>query len=184
MADWVGLLPMLAFVMTVGISTPVALTTHLFYHSGARPYSRILQLALLEAGLFYILGISVLWSIGAGVSRVVTLLIIGAMSLIVLVAIPLMIGQWLIQKMTGIDSETALRYTTSSWPFAMLVIFGIFVIPGGINRITFFHIEGIEVCLLGFCRISLLSIVAIFLQVLTTFFGPGVVGVIYHLRQQ
>lgn len=184
MADWIGLLPVLAFVMTVGIPVPVTLTAYLFYRSGARPFTRTLQVAFLEAGLFYALGVYVLWSIGAGISRVVTLLIVGAMSLILLVAMPLIIGQQFAQYMTEVDSETALRYTTYSWPLAMFVVFGIFVIPGGIHRVTFFHIGGMDTCLLGFCQISVLSVGAVLLQVLVAFFGPGIISVIQHSRRQ
>lgn len=184
MADWNGLLPVLAFVMTVGISGPVTLTTYLFHASGTKSFSRVLRIALFEAGLFYVIGIYVLWSIGAGISRVITLLIIGMMSLIVLVAIPLMVGQQFVQYITETDSETALRYTTYSWPPAMLIVFGIFIIPGGVHRVTFFHIGNIEACLLGFCQISILSIGAVLLQALVVLFGPGVLSVLQHSWQQ
>lgn len=179
MADWVGLLPVLAFVLTAGIPISVALAAHLFYHSGARPFSRALQVSLLEAGLFYVLGVSVLWSVGIGRSRAVTLLVVGVLSAAVMVAVPLLVGRRIVAHATAADPGTALRYVTSGWPLALLVVFAIFVLPGGAHRITFFHMAGMETCLLGFCGVSVRSLATVLLATVVAFFGPGAFGLIY-----
>lgn len=177
-ADWTGLLPMLAFVLTVGASGPVALAAHLLYRAGGRPFARVLRISLLEAGLFYLLGVSVLWSVGLGISRTVTLLVVGAVASVVLVILPLLVGRRVVRTVAGVDSETALRHATYGWPLAMLAVFGIFVLPGGIDRVTFFHVGGVETCLLGFCGLSAGSVALVLLQSFVAFLGPGLLGVV------
>lgn len=176
MTDWTGLLPVLAFVNTVGVSVPIALTAHLFYRSGARPFARVLQVTFLQTALLYLVGVYVFWSVGAGFSRMVTLLVVGALTALLLAALPLLVGRWLLWRVGGLDSETALRYSTYCWPVAMLAVFAIFVAPGGFDRVAFFHLGGAETCLLGFCGISLRSAAAVLLQAVVAFFGPGAIG--------
>ncbi|USZ69214.1 hypothetical protein NGM10_05600 [Halorussus salilacus] len=176
MTEWSGLLPALAFVLTVGVSVPVALTAHRSHRSGARPFARALWVAALQTTLLYLLGVFVLWSVGAGVSRTVTLLVVGALSGLLLAALPLLVGRWLLRRAGGLDSETALRYATYGWPVAMLAVFGLFVAPGGVGRVAFFHLGGAEACILGFCGISVLTAGAVLLQAVVALVGPGILG--------
>lgn len=184
MAEWVGLLPAFAFVLTVGISVPVALAAHLLYRAGERPFANVLRIALLEAGLFYLLGVSVLWSIGVGISRTVALLLVGAVASVVLGILPLLVGRRVVRTVAGVDSETALRHTAYGWPLAMLAVFVLFVLPGGVDRVTFFHVGGVETCLLGFCRISVGSVALVLLQSFVAFLGPGLLGVVASGRTE
>lgn len=184
MVEWTGLLSVLAFVLTVGIPIPVTLATSGSYRAGITTFTRALWINLLQAGVFYLLGVYVLWTIGAGVSRVVTLLVVGAVASVTLVALPLVIGRRIVGYATDTNSETALRTATYCWPPAMICLFGLFVLPDGASRVTFFHLGGSESCLLGFCGVSVLSVAAVLLGGVVAFFGPGVLGVVYLLTRK
>lgn len=175
-----GLLPVFAFVLTVGISVPVAIAAHLTSGSQTQLFGRALRVSLLEAGLLYLVGVIVVWAIAGGGLNMelweipTTLVITGIMSLLVLAVLPLVVGQHLVQRLQAVDSETGLRYATYGWPIAMLAVFGIFVIPDG-------EIYG-AVCFAGFCGVAGSSAPAILLGALVAVLGPGVVGVLIAAR--
>lgn len=179
-----GLIPVLIFVVTVGISVPVTLTAHLMYRSETQSFASAVRLALLEAGLLYLVGVGVIWSIaGSGLNMElweipVTLVVTGIGVLIVLTAIPLIVGQNLINHFREVDSETALQYATYGWPVAMLAVFGIFIAPGGLTQDHLFHLESAQICLIGFCGIIVSFAAAVLVEVFVIIFGPGLIGLL------
>jgi hypothetical protein len=185
-----GLLPVLAFVITIGVSVPVAVTTLLASRTGTQSTRRALRLALLEASLLYLVGVIVVWAIaGGGLDTELweipaTLVGTGVGTLLVLTALPLVVGQKAIQHWRQVEPEAALRYTVAGWPIAMLITFGIFIAPGGFARGMLFDIGGPTVCLGGFCGISLMLVAAFLLEALVVVFGSGLVGLMLFVRQQ
>lgn len=183
-----GLLPVLAFVVTIGVSVPVAVTTLLSSRTGTQSIRRALRIALFEASLLYLVGVIVVWAIaGGGLDTELweipaTLVVTGVGTLLILTALPLVVGQKVIQHWRQVDPEGALQYTVAGWPIAMLVTFGIFVAPGGLVQGTLFDIGGPTICLVGFCGISLLLMGAFFLEALVVVVGPGLVGLMLSVR--
>lgn len=179
-----GLIPVLVFVVTVGISVPVTLTAHLMYRNEIQSFASAVRMALLEAGLLYLVGVIVVWAIAGGGLDMqlweipVTLVVTGIGVLIVLTAIPLIVGQNLINHFREVDSETALQYATYGWPVAMLAVFGIFIAPGGLTQGHLFHLEGAQICLVGFCGINVSFAAAVLLEAFIAVFGPGLIGLL------
>lgn len=178
-----GLIPIFVFLLTVGISLPVALGANVFYRNGNGSFESALRAALLEAGGFYLIGVLVVWSIAGGIEVweiAATLLVTGVGALLVLVALPLIVGQWLIQRVKGGDAETALRATTYGWPIGMLAVFGIFVAPGGLAHGHLLDLGGPQICLAGFCGISVSFAAGVLLEAVVAVLGPGIVGVVLY----
>lgn len=181
-----GLIPVLAFVLTVGISVPVTLAAHLYFHERAQPFHIGLRRAVFGTGFLYLIGVGVVWVIaGDGLSLEfwelpATLVLTGGISLIILTALPLVIGQRLLRNTNHLDSDTALRYTTYGWPVAMIVVFGIFIAPGG----HLLNLEGPQRCLAGFCGISTWLVWALLFEILVALLGPGLVGMLISTYQR
>lgn len=181
-----GLIPVLAFVLTVGVSIFVTLTAHFVFTSRGQPFHTGLRRAVYAASLVYLVGVGVVWAIaGTGSSPELweipaTLLGAGILALVLLTGLPLWIGPRLIRFNSTVDAETALRYTTYGWPIAMLAVFGIFVAPGG----HLFALEGPQTCLIGFCGLSIWLVFAVLLEVVLAVLGPGIVGQLVWGRRQ
>ena len=174
-----GLVPVTAFVLTIGTAIPVTLGAHLFHRNGNGSFSAALRSAFAEASLLYLVGALVVWSIAGGLALwevAATLLVTGFVALIVLAAIPLFVGRLLVRRVGGVDSGTALRYATYGWPAAMLAVFGIFIAPGGLATNVLFSLGGERICLAGHCGIALWFAVAVVLELLVAVLGPGLVG--------
>lgn len=184
-----GLIPPLVFVITVGISVPVTLAAHRFYRTGMDDFRMALTGALFEAGLLYILGVGVIWSIASGGidpdlwEIPATLLATGVTALLVFAALPLWIGERLVTRLRDTDPVTAFRFTTYGWPVAMLFVFAIFVAPGGVFGGDLLSLEGPRTCLAGFCGISLALAGALLLEMLVAVLGPGLVGALLLSRR-
>jgi uncharacterized membrane protein len=184
-----GLIPTLVFVITVGISVPVTLAAHRFHRTGTDDFRTALTGALYEAGLLYILGIGVIWSIASGGidpelwEIPATLLTTGVATLLVFVALPLWIGERLVTRLRDTDSATAFRFTTYGWPVAMLFVFAIFVAPGGLFGGDLLSLEGPRACLAGFCGVSMTLVGAVLLEMLVAVGGPGLVGALLLSRR-
>ncbi|MFB6361603.1 MAG: hypothetical protein ABEH59_09820 [Halobacteriales archaeon] len=180
-----GLIPVLAFVLTAGVSVSVTLTAHFVFTRRGRPFRIGLRSAVSVAGLVYLVGVGVVWAIaGTGLSPGLweipaTLIGAGLLALVLLTGMPLWIGQRLIRSYSRVDAETALRYTTYGWPVAMLAVFGIFVAPGG----HLFALDGPRTCLIGFCGLSIRLGLAILLEVFLAVLGPGIVGQLVWARR-
>lgn len=174
-----GLIPVYVFVLTVGIATPVTLGAHLSHRAGTRSFGAALRAALLEAGGLYLVGVIVMWAIVRGGSLevvVITFLIPAGVALLVLMVIPLVVGQQIIQRVKEVDTDTALRFATYAWPITMLLVFGIFIAPGGFTSGDLFSLEGDQICLVGFCGIIVPFAVAVLLELIVAVLGPGFIG--------
>jgi hypothetical protein len=179
----VGLVPVFAFVLTVGIAVPVTLGSHLFYRSCNARFGSALRVALIEASGLYFVGILVVWAIAGGVELwdiATTLLVVGALALVVLTVFPLIVGRRCIQYFRPVDRETALRFATYGWPITMLVVFGIFIAPGGLARGDLLSLGGERICVAGFCGIGVSFVMAVILEVVVAVLGPGIVGLILY----
>ena len=178
-----GLIPVLVFVLTVGIAIPVTLGSHLIYRSGEGAFGSALRIALVEASVLYLVGILVIWAIAGGLELweiPVTLLVSGILALMVLVVLPLLVGQRIVQRFRDVDRETALRFATYGWPITMLVVFGIFITPGGLVHGDLFSLGGERICLAEFCGISISFAMAVILEVVVAVLGPGIVGLVLY----
>lgn len=165
MALPVGLVPVLLFVVTVGVSAPVATAAHLVYRSGG-PFRPALRAAVVEAGLCYLVGTGVVAVIAesAGLEVAAALLAAGVATLLLLTALPLAIGRRLVSR-RGVDAATALRHATAAWPVAMFVAFAVAVAPGGLARGHLLGLDGTPF----FATVALLVAVVVL--------GPGLGGI-------
>ncbi|WP_152039400.1 hypothetical protein [Salinigranum salinum] len=66
------------------------------------------------------------------------------------------------------------------WPVAILVVFGVFVAPGGVGGGTVLDLGGTQVCLVDFCGIPAPLAGSVALAAVVAVFGPGVVGLALH----
>ncbi len=183
MALPVGLVPVFVFVLTVGIPVPVTLGAHLFSKTGDGGFGPARRAAFIEAIVLYLVGILVVWAIAGGLELweiPVTLLAAGLLALILLWLIPLTLGRRLFQRVAPTDRETEVRFTTYGWPIAMLVVFGIFVAPGGPVHGDLLSLGGGRICLVGFCGVSTLFVIAMLLEGAVAMFGPGAIGLVLH----
>lgn len=171
-----GLLPTLAFVLTVGVSLPVALGARSFARADA-PFSAALWSATLEAAALYLVGVLAAWAIAGAWTVAATLAAVGLAAAVLLVALPILAGQRLLRRLTAADSETALRYATYGWPAAMAVAFGVFVAPGGFDGGHLLDLGGARTCLAGFCGISVPLLLTLCFEFLVVALGPGFLGV-------
>lgn len=175
-----GLLPVFVFVLTVGISVPVAVGAFVFAGWTREPFEEALQAALVVAAGLYLVGTLAVWAIAGwpgmwGVAM--TLLLTGVIAFGGLMVIPLLLGQLLVQRVRPVDDQRALRVTTIGWPFAMLGVFLIFFAPGGLAGGDFFSLSGPSTCAAGFCGISVPFAIAVGLAAAVAIFGPGIIGV-------
>ncbi|UPV99043.1 hypothetical protein M0R88_10945 [Halorussus gelatinilyticus] len=175
-----GLVPATVFVLTAGIALLVTGLAHLFYRAGAPAFSAALRRAILAVGGLYLVGVLVVWAFAGGLRLwevAATLVVAGLANLAVLTALPLVVGRLIVRLAGGVDdSDAALRYATAGWPVAMLTVFVGFVLPGGLGTNSFFHLGGVEICLVGFCGVSLWTAFAVLLELAAALLGPGVVG--------
>lgn len=179
-----GLLPVLVFALTVGVATPVTLSAHMLDRRGTASFAAALRSALVGTGVVYLLGV-VVWVVAGGGPLwevAATLLVAGVASLLLLTALPLLVGRWLVRRARGIDPDTALRFATYGWSVAMLVVFGVFVAPGGLAGGNVLHLDVERICVVGFCGIAVPLLAAVLLELVVAVLGPGVVGLVLHAR--
>lgn len=174
-----GLVPVFVFALTVGVAGTAAVVAHLFYQTGNGTFASALRDALLVTGGVYLVGVGVVWAIAGGPLWGVPAALVGAglVALVVSVGLPLAVGQQVVQRTSDADPETALRCATYGWPVAMLVVFGVFVAPGGVVGGDLLDLDGARTCLLGFCGIAIPFAAAVVLELLLAVLGPGIVGV-------
>ncbi|WP_327051661.1 hypothetical protein [Halomicrococcus gelatinilyticus] len=178
-----GLVPVLVFVLTVGIAVPVTLGSHLIYRNGNGAFGSALRIALLEASVLYLVGILVIWAIAGGLELweiPITLLVTGVLTLIILVMLPLIVGRRFIQHFRPVDRETALRFATYGWPITMLMVFGTFIAPGGLVHGDLLLLGGKRICVAGFCGIGVSFVMAMVLEIVVAVLGPGIVGLVLY----
>lgn len=181
-----GLVPVLVFVVTVGLAGPVALAAHLLHRAGTRPFAAALRVAGIEAALLYLVGVAAVWVIAGGWPLwevAAALVATGAAALLLLGALPLLVGRWLVRRSTGADPDLALRYATYGWPVAALLVFGGFVAPGGVAGGDLLDLGGPRGCVAGFCGIGVAFAAGVVLEALVATVGPGVVGSLLLARR-
>lgn len=178
-----GLLPALAFVLTVGVATLATLGAELLRRRGARPFGAALRTALLAVGVMYLAGVGVVWWVAGGGALWGLpggLVAAGVGGFVGLGALPLAVGRELVRRARRVDPETALRFTTYGWPAAMLAVFAVFVAPGGLAGGHLLDLEGARTCLAGFCGVAVPLVAAVVLELVVAVFGPGLVGLALH----
>ena len=176
-----GLVPILAFVLTVGVAVPVTAGAHL--RSRNRPFDAALRTAVLAVFGVYLVGVAAVWAVAGGVQLwevAAALLLAGAVALVVLTVLPLLVGRLIVRRVGGIAPETAFRFATYGWLVAAFVVFGVFVAPGGIAGGHLLDLEGSRVCLAGFCGIAVSLVAAALLELVVAVLGPGVVGLLLY----
>ncbi|RDZ65710.1 hypothetical protein C5B90_04975 [Haloferax sp. Atlit-12N] len=181
-----GLLPVFVFVVTAGIATLVTLGAHLSWRRGSQPFSAGLRRSLLGVSLLYLVGTAIVWAVAGGGSLwgvAAALVASGVVAFVVLWTAPLLLGQYLVRRLRGVDSETALRQVTYGWLVAMLAVFGLFVAPGGPTGGHLLHLDGVTTCLAGFCGLSISLLVVVALELVVAVVGPGLVGFVLTRQQ-
>lgn len=176
-----GLLPVLVFVLTAGVALVVSVGARLLQRGGSAPFRTALRDAIVSAGVLYLVGVLGVWAwsgFGALWGVPAALVAAGVAALLVFVLLPLAVGQWLLRRHGDFDPGTALRYATDGWLVAMLVVFGLFVAPGGLLAGDLLDLGGPRTCLLGHCGISVRLVGAVVLQLLVAVVGPAVVGLV------
>jgi hypothetical protein len=174
-----GLVLPAVFALTVGVSTPVAVGANLLARTGEWTFRSALRIALVGTGLAYLVGVSVVWLVAGGptAADVAAMLVTaGGVSFVIMIVLPLFVGRRLVEHAVGTDSERALCYATTGLPVAALVVFAIFVAPGGLATNAIFGLGETTVCLAGFCGVARGFALAVFLQLVVAVFGPGLVG--------
>jgi len=131
MAEGVSdLLPLVAYIVTVGVSVPVTLIT--LRLARRRLLEPVLTATLGSVTLLVLLGVGTLAalnSVGAGLDALQTALVTG----VALVIGPLGLGTALVRRAIGGDRDRALRVVISGWPVALVVSVVVFVAPGGLD---------------------------------------------------
>ena len=172
-----GLLPAVVFVLTVGVSTLTTVGARLL--ARRRTFTFSLAASFGTVGALYLVGVGVVWWLtggGALWGLAAGLVAAGAVAFVLLGVIPLFVGRRLVCRVRDVDPEPALRLATTGWPVAMLVVFGLFVAPGGLRSGHLLDLGGPRICLVGFCGISLPLLVTVACAGLVALLGPGLVG--------
>ncbi|ESP87959.1 hypothetical protein [Candidatus Halobonum tyrrellensis] len=180
----VGLLPVFAFVLTVGVSVPATLGAHLALRAGGS-FGSALRGALVEAGLLYLVGVGVIHFVAGGGSLwggTTMLVVVGLAAAVVLVALPLAVGRWVVGRVRNLGPDEALRFAAYGWPVAAAAVFGVFVAPAGPGPAGghLLSLGGPTTCLAGFCGVPVSLAAAAALELLVALVGPGVVGAAVH----
>lgn len=179
MALRIGLHTLLVFALTVGLSTLTALGAWLSNQVTPAPFALSLKSAFSTVGGLYLVGVGVVWLVtGAGAlwGTATALVAVGLAAFVLLGILPLLVGQRLLARLSDLDSDIALRLVTTGWPVAMLVVFGLFIAPGGIHESHLLDLGRPRVCLVGVCGVSLPLVVAVCVSVFVAVFGPAAVG--------
>jgi hypothetical protein len=178
-----GLLPVLVFVLTVGVAAPVTLVAHLRSRDGSRSFATALRTALLAAGGVYLAGIAAVWVVAGGLSLwevAAALVAAGVAALAVLVVGPLLVGRRIVRRARSTDPDTALRFAAYGWVAAAFAVFGIFVAPGGLADGHLLDLGGERSCLVGFCGVAVSLVGTVLLELAVAVLGPGLVGSALH----
>lgn len=166
---------MFVFVETVGLAAPVTASAQLLARQRDTTFAAGLRTALLGWLGLYFVGVAALWGAGIGTARTPLLLVAGAVAVLGLGVLPLAVGRWLVQRSHRVDDDTALRLTAAGWPLTMTVAFIGFFTPRSGHVL---HLGEPTRCLLGFCGVSVASVLAVAVLGVGAAVGPGVVGVV------
>jgi len=158
-----GLLPLVAYVITVAVAVPVTLIT--LRLARRRLLEPVLTATLGSVTLLVLLGVgtlAALLSVDAGLDALQTAVFTG----VALVIAPLGLGTVLVRRATGGDRDRALRLVISGWPVALAVSLVVFVAPGGLDGTDVTELTGV------FGRVGVAVWVAVVLL------GPAAVGLL------
>ncbi len=178
-----GLLPVLAFVLTVGVAGGVRLGAALLHRQGVEGSARALAGATRAVAALYLVGVVALWGLtgfGSLWGLPAALITAGLGALALLVVVPLSVGEWLLRHGRGLRRDAAWGYAADGWVVAMILVFLVFVAPGGLAGGTILDLGGPRICLLGACGLSVPLLAAAALQVVLAVFGPGLFGLLLH----
>lgn len=178
-----GLLPALAFALTAGVAVSVRLGAALIRRRGIDEDARALRSATKGVAVLYLAGVAGLWGLtgfGALWGLPAALVAAGLAALGLLVALPLSVGEWLLRHGRGLRRDEAWGYAADGWVVAMVLVFLVFVAPGGPAGGTLFDLGGPRICLAGVCGLSVPFLGAVVLEFLLAVLGPGVVGLLLH----
>ena len=178
-----GLLPALAFVLTVGIAGAVRVGAALLHRRGVEGSVRALAAATRAVAALYLGGVVALWGLtgfGALWGLPAALVAAGLGALALLVVVPLSVGEWLLRHGRGLRRDEAWGYATDGWVVAMALVFLVFVAPGGLAGGTLFDLGGPRVCLAGACGLSVPLLASVALQLGLALLGPGLFGLLLH----
>lgn len=181
MAAPTGLLPPFVFSLTVGISAVTALVAWIRFRTAGGPFRAALRMAAVTTACLSLVGVGVVWWFAGGLwSVAAALLASGVVASVVLVVLPVWVGQRLVRTVRGVDADTALRLSTAGWPVAMLGVFGLLVFPTGGD--TLLALGGPRRCLAGFCGVAVSLVVGSSAAATVAAVGPGLVGLLCHSR--
>lgn len=177
-----GLLPLFVFLVTVGVSSVATSVATLRARDDAKSFPTALREGIAAAAGTYLGGISVVWAVTGGPlwGTPAALLAVGFVAAAVVVALPLSIGRRVVAAATDADPDRALRDATSGWPVAMVVVFGVFVAPGGVAGGHLFDLDGPHVCLVGFCGIDVFLLEGVVIAAVVGLVAPGAIGSAIH----
>lgn len=182
MSDWAGLLPAFVVAETVGLAAPVAVAAWVLYWRRGGCFGHAVRQSLGMWALLHSVAALTLLGIGAPPGLVVTVLVAGLLSALLLGLVPLGIGQRLFER-RGVESEVGLRYTTYGWlPALTLGCIAFFTPsvaqPGGVGQGHILSIGGPQVCLLGFCGISVVTLLMVGLLGALVYICPAPFGLL------
>lgn len=169
--------PLLALLLTVGGSVSVTVGAHLLHRREGGSFGSALRVALLAAGLLSLLG-AVVWTVAGGSARDVSVapLVAAFVAFLSLAVLPLAAGESLVRRGTDADSETALRFATYGWPFAMLAVFGVYVGYWLFTR-DIYHPGSGQICVVWRCTgVTVASAVTALVGVVVAVLGTGLAG--------
>lgn len=134
-----GLLVVFVYVLTVALSTPLALAV--VFLTRQRSVTAALGTIVGILAALVTLGSTVVAALVSPLAGVVTFAS-GVAALLGLVVLPLVIGRTVVRRTTGVDREVALRLAVTAWPVALAASFGLFVAPGGPTRYNLTFLTG------------------------------------------
>ena len=151
-----GLLAVFVYLAAVVLSIPAA--------GGVLLLSRRLGV-LRAADVVGLAGVGVVAVVGLAVAVLVTpvagLLLagLGFVALVLLWAVPVFVGAYVVERIEGTTGEVALGYAVAALPLALLASAALFVAPGGLARynVTFLSGPAVGVAVLGFGVLVLLG---------------------------
>lgn len=123
-----GLLPQFAYLVTIGVSFPIAVVS--FVLARRKLLEPVLTATLVAVALLVMASAGTLAAV-VSVDAAIEVVRIAVGAGVGLVVLPLAVGTALVRRTVGVDRDRALRATTASWPIGLLVSFLVYVAPGG-----------------------------------------------------
>jgi len=182
MSDWAGLLPVFVVASTVGLAAPVAVSAWLLDWRRGGCFGQSVRQSLAGWAVLHSVAAVALLGFGAPPGLAVTVLVAGLLAALLLGLVPLRIGQRLFER-RGVQPEASLRYTTYGWLPALALTCGAFfapslALPGSIGQGHILSVGGPQVCLLGFCGVSVVTLLMVGLLGAVVYVCPAPFGLL------